>query len=429
MTGELDDNGEDAPAIPAASEGAEPAPAGETGPLDASESGHAGAGVGGSGGGAPPDAQDTGSGPLAEQEAGSGTPAEQQAGQEPAVDGGASVEEGAGADAETAGQSADTAAVGQGEPGEDGPVDAGIEEPGGTADAYRAGALAEPAADTNPPEAGEGEPAGPIDADPADGGTAESGAPAESAQKSGEAEPTESRQTADAADTADLGGETADARQAEDAAQGGEAGEAGPADAQPPADAHSDAAPIPAASGRSSDSSAQSSGGPSDTALGADQALVGAEQGPPSDQPPQDRVAVHVDGEPGESKLMSTLENPEVKSAVDSTWNDSQAENYDSRHEEGGWLIRNDVTGKSRLERVPAGVRAGIQPGSQPGLGSGEHIQGFVHTHPNPTVDERGNQWRPEPSDTDKGWSERKQIPIVARTATALYVYFPRSAR
>jgi len=111
------------------------------------------------------------------------------------------------------------------------------------------------------------------------------------------------------------------------------------------------------------------------------------------------------------------------------TWNDSQPENYDFRHEEGGWLIRNDATGESRLKRVPAGVRAGIQPGPQPELGPGEHIEGFAHTHPNPAVDERGNQWRPEPSDTDKGWSERNQIPIVARTATDLYVYFPRSAR
>src|SRR5262249_33761592 len=70
--------------------------------------------------------------------------------------------------------------------------------------------------------------------------------------------------------------------------------------------------------------------------------------------------------------------------------NDSQPENYDFRHEEGGWLIRNDATGESRLKRVPAGVRAGIQPGPQPELGPGEHIEGFAHTHPNPAAREPG---------------------------------------
>jgi hypothetical protein len=164
--------------------------------------------------------------------------------------------------------------------------------------------------------------------------------------------------------------------------------------------------------------------GPAD----ADTAMVGSEQGLHDGQRPQDQVAAHVDGEAGESRLMTTLDQPEIKSAVDRAWRDSQAEDYESRHEEGGWLIGDDATGEARLERVPAGVRAGINPGSQPELGPGEHIEAFVHTHPNPQLDEKGYEWRQGLSDTDKIWSDRNQVPVVAKTATDLYVHFPRDA-
>lgn len=147
---------------------------------------------------------------------------------------------------------------------------------------------------------------------------------------------------------------------------------------------------------------------------------------PTKEGPAGNRMPIHVEGEPGESKLIPALENPEIKSEIDRAWNDSQAGSYESRHEEGGWLISNDA-GDVRLARVPAGERAGISP-PPPELGPGEHVEAFVHTHPNPPVDERSRLWEQGPSPADKRATEILQIPCVVRSAGDLYVYFPKKA-
>jgi hypothetical protein len=157
--------------------------------------------------------------------------------------------------------------------------------------------------------------------------------------------------------------------------------------------------------------------------------LQSQEQGSAEDIEPPADTKMHIDGDPGESPLASTLEKPEMKSALDNAWKDSQADSYDSRHEEGGWIIRDEVTDESRVERVPPGVRAGISFGQQPTLGADEHIEATFHTHPNPEVDEIGNTWQPGPSPEDRAWADHKQIPVVVRTANDVYVYFPRSTR
>lgn len=281
----------------------------------------------------------------------------------------------------TATDSAELVSAGESGPvdaGESGPVDAGASSgPPAEQQANGGGAPVEEGAGAGTETAdrlvGAGvhdEPVEPGEAGPADAGIED---PVESRQVTGGAHPGEEAATASRADNAELVAE---------------AGDKGPAD--------------------------------------ADTAMVGSEQGPHDGQRPQDHVAAHVDGEAGESRLMTTLDQPEIKSEVDRAWRDSQAEDYESRHEEGGWLIADDATGEARLDRVPAGARAGINPGSQPELGPGEHIEAFVHTHPNPQLDEKGYEWRQGLSDADKIWSDRNQVPVVAKTATDHYVHFPR---
>lgn len=136
---------------------------------------------------------------------------------------------------------------------------------------------------------------------------------------------------------------------------------------------------------------------------------------------------MHIDGDAGESTLVSSLEQPEVKSGLEAAWQDSKADSYDARHEEGGWIIRNDATGQSRLERVGPGKRDGIAPGQPPALGTGERVEAFAHTHPNPKVDEIGNQYSQGPSNVDQAWAESHQIPVVVRAADGVHVYFPKS--
>src|SRR5579872_455345 len=153
------------------------------------------------------------------------------------------------------------------------------------------------------------------------------------------------------------------------------------------------------------------------------------EDRPQDDKKPPDSSTIRVDGDPGDSKLVSTLEQADTRSAMDKALVDSQPQNYESRHEEGAWIIRNETTGETRVERVPSGERAGISPGEQPNLNANEQVEGFMHTHPNPETDEHGDAWRQGPSDTDKRWADYHQIPVVVRSASDVYVYFPKTSR
>lgn len=122
-----------------------------------------------------------------------------------------------------------------------------------------------------------------------------------------------------------------------------------------------------------------------------------------------------------------------VLGAIDGAWDDSQADDQDNRHEEGGWIIQcREVVGTEtvysyQVRRVPAGGQAGIAPGVPPVLGEDCRVVGFFHTHPNPPTDEDGNEWVQGPSDADKNWHNQHKIPGIVANATGNETFGPES--
>ena len=125
------------------------------------------------------------------------------------------------------------------------------------------------------------------------------------------------------------------------------------------------------------------------------------------------------------------LADSTVSDAIDDAWDDSEAGNKDTRHEEGGWIIQTrtqygeEYVYGFRVVRVPAGTRTGISPGAPPAVTENERIVGFFHTHPNPPVDEDGNRWEQGPSDSDKNWHNRHKIPGIVRNAAGNETFGP----
>lgn len=114
--------------------------------------------------------------------------------------------------------------------------------------------------------------------------------------------------------------------------------------------------------------------------------------------------------------------NATVSAEIEQAWTDSQADDQDERHEEGGWIIMDIDTGDLRVVRVPAGEIDGVDAGENP-AGEGELACGFFHTHPNPPVDENGLKWMQGPSDGDIALANRHSWPEIIRNAAATVVY------
>ena len=132
--------------------------------------------------------------------------------------------------------------------------------------------------------------------------------------------------------------------------------------------------------------------------------------------------------QPGdEARLRELVERPEVSSAIDEAWARSEADDRNRRHEEGGWIVSDAMSGEVRVVPVAPGVRDGINPGSAPSTGPSESVEAFYHTHPNPPVDENGEEWEQGPSPTDMGWSEAHGVPVVVRNASDTLLYYPSS--
>ena len=88
------------------------------------------------------------------------------------------------------------------------------------------------------------------------------------------------------------------------------------------------------------------------------------------------------------------IDDPNVRAAMTQAWADSQADDPANRHEEGGYIVRNE-DGSYGVERWPRGAGASITPPLRDADGSynGRQVLGEFHTHPNPPVDETGRVW------------------------------------
>jgi hypothetical protein len=144
-------------------------------------------------------------------------------------------------------------------------------------------------------------------------------------------------------------------------------------------------------------------------------------------------LAVFADNDwPDPPTADDMLNDGTVSDAIDDAWEDSDADDKDNRHEEGGWIYQCRREGSHGweyffcVERVPSGTRSGITPGNPPEK-ENCRVVGFFHTHPNPPEDEDGNEWEQGPSETDKRWHNRHKIPGIVRNAGGNETFGPES--
>ena len=123
---------------------------------------------------------------------------------------------------------------------------------------------------------------------------------------------------------------------------------------------------------------------------------------------------------------MNPLSDPVIVAAIAEAWRDSTADNPDTRHEEGGYIVQNP-DGTLTLERWPSGEQFQIVP---PALDSnncynGRMVVATFHTHPNPPVDESGRKWDQAPGAADKRWHHRRNLRGFVISAAQVFEITP----
>lgn len=120
----------------------------------------------------------------------------------------------------------------------------------------------------------------------------------------------------------------------------------------------------------------------------------------------------------------SEIDSATVKAAMLKAWKDSQAGDQAKRHEEGGYIVKEGAG--YGVERWPAGGGAelSIPARADDGTYNGKEVVGDFHTHPNPSVDESGDQWEqgPSPADIDDAKIQKYSGGSYVVSAEKVYV-------
>jgi hypothetical protein len=104
------------------------------------------------------------------------------------------------------------------------------------------------------------------------------------------------------------------------------------------------------------------------------------------------------------------LAHPAVIQAMDEAWGDSQVNEPDDRHEEGGWIYMDLATAGIVTRRAPTGARSRLSLANPP-LVPNHLIVGTFHTHPHPASE----GWTTEPSAQDAIAARHTGVPWLIR--------------
>jgi len=118
------------------------------------------------------------------------------------------------------------------------------------------------------------------------------------------------------------------------------------------------------------------------------------------------------------------LADKRVRDAIEQAWNESQVDDADKRHEEGGWVYANTETGALTTKRAPAGGQAAIDLNRPPSV-RGHVVVAKFHTHPNPTNED----WEPGRSPSDERNAIRHGVPSIIRADDGIHVTGPQTRR
>ena len=112
--------------------------------------------------------------------------------------------------------------------------------------------------------------------------------------------------------------------------------------------------------------------------------------------------------------------NPVIQAAFAAAWADSLADDASLRHEEGGFIYANPLTGDVVIRRAPPGLRRQLDL-SRPPVVSGCFLVATYHTHPNPVA----LGWDPEPSADDRLEAMDSGVPWFVVSEIGVFVTGP----
>jgi hypothetical protein len=118
------------------------------------------------------------------------------------------------------------------------------------------------------------------------------------------------------------------------------------------------------------------------------------------------------------------LREPVVQRALDQAWLDSLPSDPARRHEEGGWIYVEVVTGAVSVHRGLAGAQASLDLDGPPII-PGLVVVATFHTHPNPSAEEWATG--PSPADTQSAWLFG--VPCLIRAEDGVHITGPPSRR
>jgi len=116
--------------------------------------------------------------------------------------------------------------------------------------------------------------------------------------------------------------------------------------------------------------------------------------------------------------------NPVVLAALDAAWADSQPADPGARHEEGGWVYFDPVTGTTEVRRAATGDQAILDLSDPPEL-AGYFVVATFHTHPNPAAE--GWDTGPSRADTDSAFD--LGVPCIIRAEDGIHTTGPVARR
>jgi hypothetical protein len=117
-------------------------------------------------------------------------------------------------------------------------------------------------------------------------------------------------------------------------------------------------------------------------------------------------------------------QTPGVQAELDRAWTDSQANDANARHEEGGWIYLDTLSGKLLFRRAIRGQQSAIDLSGPPVI-QGAFVVGKFHTHPNPIAE----GWDPGPSASDQNFDHLHGVPDLIQAEDGIHFSGPDSRR
>mgnify|MGYP001575766415 CR=1 FL=1 len=123
-------------------------------------------------------------------------------------------------------------------------------------------------------------------------------------------------------------------------------------------------------------------------------------------------------------ELVAIANDPNVKTAIDSAWNDSNPNLPGVKRENGFWILRDDRNGTYSVQPFPVNraTNSSITPSPKPNV-PGQTTVAFFHTHPN-TPDE-GYKQKPSKSDIQFAHNPIINIPGILKAHDRLHYFGP----